>query len=105
MLAFHDERQRIACPTTWELRLSDGTFTVRAEVTSLTVSAGAPDEADLVVTGEDDHLHQLLTRQVSAEDAVATGALTLDGDGSALPRLVELFAFPALDAGQPVAPS
>jgi DNA-binding HxlR family transcriptional regulator len=105
MLAFHDDAQPIARPTTWELSLSDGTFTVRAEGTSLTVSAGAPDEADLVVTSEDEHLHQLLTRRLSSEDAVATGAIALDGDASALPRLVELFAFPTLDAGQPVAPS
>src|SRR6266550_6830087 len=34
MLAFHDENQRIPRPTTWQLRLTDGAFTVRAEGTS-----------------------------------------------------------------------
>ena len=97
MLAFHDESQRIARPTTWELRLTDGAFTVRAEGTSLTVTAGAPDDSDLVITTEDEHLHRLLTRQLTPAEAVATGAVTLDGDASALPRLVELFAFPTLD--------
>jgi DNA-binding HxlR family transcriptional regulator len=96
MLAFHDESQRIARPTTWELRLTDGPFTVRAEGTNLTVTAGSPDEADLVITTEDAELHRLLTRQVTPDDAVRTGTVALNGDASALPRLVELFAFPIL---------
>jgi DNA-binding HxlR family transcriptional regulator len=97
MLAFHDESQRIARPTTWELRLTDGVFTVQADGASLTVTAGAPDDADLVITTEDEHLHRLLTRQITPAAAVATGAVTLDGDASALLGLVELFAFPTLD--------
>ena len=96
MLAFHDESQRIARPTTWELRLTDGPFTVQAEGTNLTVAAGSPDEADLVITTEDAELHRLLTRQVTADDAVRMGTVALDGDASALPRLVDLFAFPIL---------
>ena len=97
MLAFHDESRRIARPTTWELRLTDGAFTVTAERSELSVNAGAPDHADLAVTTDDENLHRLLTRQVTPEEAVATGAVTLDGDTSALARLVELFAFPTLD--------
>jgi DNA-binding HxlR family transcriptional regulator len=96
MLAFHDETQRIARPTTWELRLTDGPFTVRAEGATLTVTAGAPDTADLVITTEDDELHRLLTRRVTPADAVANGTVVIAGDASALVRLVELFAFPAL---------
>jgi DNA-binding HxlR family transcriptional regulator len=97
MLAFHDESQRIARPTTWNLRLTDGAFTIRAEGTSLTITAGAPNHADLLITTEDENLHRLLTRRLTPAEAVATGALTLDGDATALPRLVELFAFPTLD--------
>jgi DNA-binding HxlR family transcriptional regulator len=96
MLAFHDESQRIARPTTWELQLTDGPFTVQAEGGNLTVTAGAPDEADLVITTEDNELHRLLTRQVTPDEAVTGGTVTIDGDPSALPRLVELFAFPIL---------
>jgi DNA-binding HxlR family transcriptional regulator len=96
MLAFHDETQLIARPTTWELRLSDGVFTFQAEGTSLTVTAGAPDDADLIVTTADGNLHRLLTRQLTPDEAVATGAVTLDGDPSALPVLIDLFAFPSL---------
>lgn len=97
MVSRHDESHRIATPTTWELRLTDGAFRVRTEGTSLAVTAGAPDGADLVITTEDEHLHRLLTRQLTPAEAVATGAVTLDGDTSALPRLVELFAFPTLE--------
>ena len=96
MLAFHDERRRVARPTTWELRLNDGVFTVRAEETSLTVAAGAPEQPDLVVTTSDAELHALLTRRLTPAEAVASGAVTLDGDAEALPRLVELFDFPSL---------
>jgi len=99
MLAFHDERKRIARPTVWELRLTDGAFAARAEGTNLTIGAGAPDDADLVVTVEDEHLHRLLTGRLTPAEAVATGAVTLDGDASALRRLVELFTFPDLDPG------
>jgi DNA-binding HxlR family transcriptional regulator len=95
MLAFHNSRG-VARPTTWELRLSDGVFTVRAEGTSLTVAAGAPERADAVVTTTDADLHALLTRRLTPDEAVASGAVTLDGDTSALTRLVELFDFPSL---------
>jgi hypothetical protein len=47
MLAFHDEARRVARPTTWELRLTDGEFTSRANGTNLTLTAGAPDAAVL----------------------------------------------------------
>jgi DNA-binding HxlR family transcriptional regulator len=96
MLAFHDETRRIARPTTWELRLNDGSFTVVAEGTNLSVSAGEPDFADLAITTSDETLHRLLTRQLSAAEAVASGAVMLEGRTSALPRLIELFAFPTL---------
>jgi len=94
MLAFHDESKRIARPTTWELRLSDSAFTARAEGTNLTVTAGAPESADLVITTKDELLHGLMTRQLTPDTAVATGAVTLDGDATAFPRLLELLDFP-----------
>lgn len=97
MLAFHDEERRVARPTTWELRLTDGAFTVRAKGTDLTVAAGAPDDADLVITTGDEQLHRLLTHRLAPSEAVATGAVSVEGDVSELPRLLELFTFPALD--------
>ena len=96
MLAFHDETRRVSKPTTWELQLTDGAFTVRAEGKRLTVVAGAPEDADLVITTDDEHLHRLLTRRLDPAQAVTSGAVTLNGDATALSRLVELFAFPSL---------
>jgi DNA-binding HxlR family transcriptional regulator len=98
MLAFHDETRRVARPTTWELRLSDGAFTVRARGTDLTVAAGAPDDADVVITTPDEPLHRLLTHRLAPSEAVATGAVSVEGDASGLSRLIELFSFPALDS-------
>jgi DNA-binding HxlR family transcriptional regulator len=96
MLAFHDDSQQVPTLTTWELRLTDGPFTVRAKDTKLTVSAGAPEQADLVLTAADDQLHRLLTRQLSPAEAVASGAITVEGDPTALEQLIELFQFPTL---------
>ena len=97
MLAFHDETKRVARPTTWELRLTDGAFTVRAKSTDLTVTAGAPDDADLVITTEDEQLHRLLTHRLDPAGAVGTGAVTVEGAVSELPHLIDLFSFPDID--------
>jgi putative sterol carrier protein len=84
-------------PTTWELRLTDGVFTVRADGAALTVAAGAPDAANLVITTRDQDLHRLLTRRLNPNEAIASGAASVDGDASQLQDLIELFTFPALD--------
>ncbi len=94
MPAFHDDSQQVARPTTWELRLTDGTFTVHADGADVAVAAGAPDDPDLVITTTDDVLHALLSRRLTAAEAVATQAVTLDGHAPALGRLVKLFEFP-----------
>jgi DNA-binding HxlR family transcriptional regulator len=98
MLAFRDEGQRAARPTTWELRLTDGAFTVRAERANLAITAGAPGEADAVIATDDEQLHRVLTGRLSPREAVTTGAITVDGDDAALADLLNLFAFPAFDA-------
>jgi DNA-binding HxlR family transcriptional regulator len=94
MLAFHDETRRTARPATWELRLTDGPFTVHAEGTRLTIAAGAPESADAVITTADAHLHLLLTGRLAPADALAAGTAAIEGDPSALARLLELVAFP-----------
>jgi DNA-binding HxlR family transcriptional regulator len=94
MLAFHAESRRMARPATLELRLTDGPFTVHAEGTSLTITAGASEGAAAVITTSDAHLHLLLTGQLTPADAVAAGSVTITGDGSALAGLLELVAFP-----------
>jgi len=97
MLAFHDAEHRVATPTTWELRLTDGPFTVRAEGADVSIAAGPPDRADHRVTVEDGDLHLMLTGRLTPADAVATGASAVSDD-DALPGLLTLFAFPAVPA-------
>jgi len=97
MLAFHDGRRRVPRATTWELRLTDGVFTVRSVGKGLTVLAGAADHPDLVITVEDEDLHRLLTHRIDPAEAVAVGLVTLHGDPTAFARLIDLFAFPDLD--------
>jgi len=94
MPAFHDDRRRVAQPTTWELRLTDGAFTVHAQGKGFSVAAGAPGDADLIVTTRDDVLHALLAGGLATADAVESGAVTLEGDAAALPLLLELCRFP-----------
>jgi hypothetical protein len=90
MLAFHDDTRPVERATTWELRLDDGPFTVQAVAMDLSIAAGAPEKsADLVITATDEQMHALLTRRITAD------AIRLDGDESALPRLLGLFEFPA----------
>jgi DNA-binding HxlR family transcriptional regulator len=97
MLAFHDDRRVVDRPTTWELRLTDGPFTVLATGNELTVRAGAPSSADVVISVADDDLHRLLTQRLDPPTAVAAGVVTIDGDISGLNGLLDLFSFPAVE--------
>jgi len=94
LLAFHEPSREVARPTTWELRLTEGTYTVRAEGAQLAIEAGPAAAADLTVTTDDAHFQALVTRQLSPEAAVATGVVGLEGDPAALALLVDQFAFP-----------
>ena len=79
--------------TTWELRLDDGPFTVRADAAGLSVAVGAPEHADVVLTLADQVLLGLLSHQLLPVDAVAAGVLAVEGDLALVERLVELCPF------------
>jgi DNA-binding HxlR family transcriptional regulator len=93
MLAFHDEAQALPGPTTWELRLRDGTYTAQAVGATFTVRAGAPDDPDVIATIDDEDLHQLLTGHRSVAQAISAGRLTVHGEAAGLQRLIDLCAF------------
>jgi DNA-binding HxlR family transcriptional regulator len=95
MPAFHDDRRRAPRATTWELRLTDGSFTARAKGRAFTVAAGAPVDPDLVITTRDEVLHGLLAGRISPKEALGSGAMSLEGDATALPLMLELCRFPA----------
>ncbi len=98
MVAFHDPGASLKRAMTWELHLSDGPFTVQGKGRTLTVTAGAPEDADLVLWTDDASWHGLLTGRISPAQAQATGALRIEGDPGGLTQLLGLFAFPGLAA-------
>ena len=98
MLAFHDESHAVAKPTTWALWLSDGPFSVVAEATQVSISAGAPAKADAVVSARDEVLHRMLIGQLEPGAALSDGDVTSDGNPAALVDLLALFAFPPVDS-------
>ena len=93
MLAFHDPTRVVSTPRTWELRLTDGPFTVHAEGTALSITAGPTVDPDSVVTASDENLHRLLTGQVTPTSAVADGSVRVTGGVRSLPALLALFDF------------
>lgn len=94
MLAFHDGSRRVPRTTTWELRLNDGPFTVRAKATRFSVTAGAPERADVTITTNDATWHAILAGQLNPADAITSGSVVLDGDDTLLTILIDLCAFP-----------
>lgn len=98
MVAFHDHSRSVTQPTTWELRLDDGSFTVRADGHQLAVVAGAPEQPDAVLTTDDASLHGLLTGQLTPAKALRSRAVRLSGDRRELATLISLFAFPETTA-------
>lgn len=93
MLAFCDHTHHTAPPTTWELNLSDGPFTVHATGREVTILAGTPPHPDHTISAADADLHALLTGQITAQAAIASGTCTVSHP-TALAQLLALFAFP-----------
>jgi DNA-binding HxlR family transcriptional regulator len=93
LLAFHDPQQSVEPATTWELRLRDGAFTARAQGREFSIRAGASTQPDLVVTVDDQDLHQLLTGQVELAEALESGVVTIAGEPARFQRLIDLCRF------------
>jgi DNA-binding HxlR family transcriptional regulator len=72
---------------TYEIRLSDGSFVARVRKRAVDVTAGAAEDADLVLEADDDGLVALLMT------GSTEGVRVLDGASSELDRFVELFGF------------
>lgn len=102
MLAFHDPTREVSRPTTWVLHLTDGEFTVEADGGRMSITPGAAQRPDAVVTATDEDLHRLLTGQVSAKAALADGSVSVDGPARALAGLLALFDFSPAGSPSPV---
>ena len=77
---------------TYELRVGQQVFTVRVEDGGCTTREGQPAAADVVLTMDVGTLAGLLHGELSAEEALAAGQVTVEGDAAALQRFVQLFA-------------
>jgi DNA-binding HxlR family transcriptional regulator/putative sterol carrier protein len=79
---------------TYELRIGNQVFEVRVEHGQCTITERVPSHPDVVLTTDVSTLGALLHRQLSPEEARASGRLTIDGDPRALDWFVAMFALP-----------
>ncbi|TNC65513.1 winged helix-turn-helix transcriptional regulator [Rubellimicrobium roseum] len=77
-----------------DLRLPDGDFAVRVEAGRLSVEPGRHPDPDAVVRGDQNALLPVLYAGQPVAEAVAGGAMTIEGDATALERLAQAFRSP-----------
>ena len=77
---------------TYELRLGGRVFEVRVADGRCATNEGRAAAPDAVITTDTETFRALRRRELSAEQALASGRLELDGDPVALERFVRIFA-------------
>jgi DNA-binding HxlR family transcriptional regulator len=80
---------------TYELRLGEDRYRVRVADGQLEVARGGADEPDATIDADPNTLNDVLWGGRSLADARRSGELTVEGDKSAVDRLVRLFPMPA----------
>ncbi len=80
---------------TYEFRIDGVPFHARVEGGCARTSQGHASDPALVVTTDLDSFIALLSQQLSASQAVATGRVQVEGEEAALERFVEIFAWPS----------
>ena len=80
-------------------RLGPETFVARIAVGTLTVEAGAPDDADVIFTATPPVVAAAIYGGQPLEALEAGGALTVEGDRALARRFVTLFPLPSKAAG------
>ncbi len=76
---------------TYELRLPDGTFRLTVDDGVLSIGAESGSRADLVLIGEMPTLMAALMGMVTTNEAEQSGSLKIEGDRTALERLLAMF--------------
>ena len=85
---------------TYELRIDGSTFHLRVTGGRVEHGRGPAADADLVVETDSESLFGLLMAQLRATDAVAAGAVKIEGGSEELEKMIDLFALqPAEAAG------
>ena len=80
---------------TYEFRLGDYCFHARVDDGRLTIERASAENPDAVVSGDPDSIAAVVYEGADLAQAMACGSLTVDGDLSAVERLVTLFSLPA----------
>jgi DNA-binding HxlR family transcriptional regulator/putative sterol carrier protein len=78
----------------YELRLGEDRFRIEVSDDQIEVTRGEPDQADATIDTDPDTLTAVLWRGRPLADAQRAGDLSIDGDQSAVERLVPLFPLP-----------
>ncbi len=76
----------------YELRLDGSVFHLGVNGGKLEHGRGPAEHADLVIETDSENLFDLLMGQVAATDAVATGAVKIEGSLDDLQTMIDLFA-------------
>ena len=80
---------------TYEFRLGDYSFHARVDRGCLTIERGHAEDPDAVVSGDPDTIAGVVYEGADLTQAMACGALTVEGDLGTVERFTTLFALPA----------
>lgn len=89
-----DHRAAAGLEATYELRLGEQTFHAQVADGRFEVERGAAERPDVVVSGNSDTLAAVIFGGRPLADALESGDLLLQGDDTALARLVAAFPLP-----------
>ena len=78
----------------YEFRIDGVPFHARVDGGRARTSQGHASDPDVVVSTDLESFTLLLSQQLSAKEALATGRMRIEGDEGALERFVEIFAWP-----------
>ena len=77
---------------TYVLRIEGDTFTARVEDGRLHVSVGAAEDADVTIETDMATFFRLTGQELSADDALEQGLVTVEGDRAAFERCFDVFS-------------
>lgn len=87
---------------TYEFRIGEEVFEIRVADERVEARRGEARAPDLILTSDLQTLLALLGRQLSPQEALASGRVEIDGDANALTRCFEILAWPM--PAEPAAP-
>jgi DNA-binding HxlR family transcriptional regulator/putative sterol carrier protein len=98
MRATFDAEAAAGVSETYELHIDGETFHARVEDGTVDIRQGPAPEPDVAMELDPDTFLAVGTRELAAEDAIASGRIRLTGDEEAALRCARLFALPEAEA-------